>query len=210
MYPEHDNSPLVSAAKALNLYVREVEDQRALCSKHLATAAVHNKGKELQIYRQFDRREETAASIRRFGDMLPDWETALEWEAEKGYLLKLRREIERRMEKHSKQHAVYTRGVAWEHRPLLIHAYKFEPDVAMKLEIIAPNVKRYVEELPLHVVSSVLRCHDYLIPDYVATANPFYERHEADFLTLTEYLAERMPKGLLATEALEFIRLDSG
>lgn len=200
---------LTTIGKALNLYIRETGDQLALCAKHLATAAIHNKGKELQIYRQFDRREETAASIRRCGDMLPDWDTTLEWEAEKNYLSKLRREIERRMEKHTKQHPVYTRGVAWEHRPVLIHAYKFEPDSAMKLEIIAPNVKRHIEELPLHIVCSVLRCHDYLVPDFVARPNPPYARHETDFLTLTEYLTETMPKGLLATESIAFMRPDT-
>ncbi len=206
MHAEHDNSSLDSAAKALNLYIREVEEQRALCAKHLKTIAVHNKGQELQIYGQFDRREETATSIRTFGDLLPSWDTTFEWKTQSQYLLKVEREITRRMEKHSKQHAVYTRGVAWEHRPILIHAYKFEPDPILKLELVLPNVKRHIEELPIHVVCSALRCHEYLVPDYVAKPKPPYERHETEFLTLTEYLTGKMPKGLYVTESISFIK----
>lgn len=197
---------LVVVGGALNLYLREVESQRALCEKHHATAAIHNKGMELQIYRQFDRREETATSIRKFADLLPSWDTTLEWATEKNHLSRVQKSIERRMEKHSRQHPVYTRGVAWEHRPILIHAYKFEPDPILKLEIVLPGVKKHIEELPLHVICSALRCHEYLVPEFVAPAKPPYERHETHFLTLTEYLSKTMPKGLYATEAISFIK----
>lgn len=206
MDTRHGDSSLVFAAKALNLYIRDVEVQRALCSKHLATAAIHDKGQELQIYRQFDRREETAASIRRFGDLLPSWDETLEWATQKSHLIKVQKAIERRMEKHTRQNPVYTRGVAWEHRPVLIHAYKFEPDPILKLEIVLPSVKRHIEELPIHLVCCALRCHEYLVPEFVAPAKPPYERHETDFLTLTEYLSRTMPSGLLATDAISFIR----
>ncbi len=197
---------LVAVGSALNLYIREVEARGALCKKHLATAAIHDKGQELQIYRLFDRREETAASIRKFGDLLPSWDTTLEWVTQKNHLIRVQKAIERRMEKHSKQHPVYTRGVEWEHRPILIHAYKFEPDPILKLEIVLPGVKRHIEELPLHIVCSALRCHEYLVPEFVAPAKPPYERHEAEFLTLTEYLSLTMPKGLHATDAVSFIK----
>lgn len=197
---------LVAVCSSLNLYVREVETQRALCAKHLTTAVVHDKGKELQIYRQFERKEEVAASIRRFADLLPGWEEALEWDSQNAYLSRIQKSVERRMEKHAKQHAVYTRGVAWEHRPVLIHAYKFEPDPRMKLEIILPSVRRHFDELPLHRVCSALRCHEYLIPEFVAAPRPPYEGHETDFMTLSEYLSKTMPKGLYATEAVSFIR----
>lgn len=197
---------LATAGNALNIYLRELEMQRALCAKHLSTAAVHDRGKELQIYRQFERREEVVASIRKFGDLLPSWESTLEWDTQSGYLNKVQKGIERRMEKHTKQHAVYTRGVSWEHRPVLIHAYKFEPDTRMKLEIVLPGVKRHVEELPVHRICSALRCHEYLIPEFVAAARPPYERHETKFLTLTEYLSQTMPKGLYATDVLSFIK----
>lgn len=199
---------LATAGSALNMYLREVEAQRALCVKHLATAAIHDAGKELQIYRQFARKEETAASIRRFGDLLPGWEQTFEWDAQSAHLNKLQKAIERRMEKHSKQHAVYTRGVSWEHRPVLIHAYKFEPDARMKLEIVLPNVRRHVVELPIHVVCSALRCHEYLVPEFVAEARPPYEGHGTDFLTLTEYLSREMPDGLYATQSFSFIKSD--
>lgn len=206
MNVEHEDSSLACVAKTLNIYVREVEAQRALCEKHWRTVAIHNKGNELQIYRQFERKEEIAASIRRFGDLLPGWEETLEWKSQSAYLSRIQKAVERRMEKHSKQHAVYTRGVAWEHRPILIHAYKFEPDPRMKLEIVLPNVQRHFDELPVHRVCSALRCHEYLIPDYIAASRPPYEGHDMEFLTLTEYLSKTMPKGLYATEAISFIQ----
>ena len=199
---ECDNSTAV--AKALNIYLREIEVQRLLCEKHLLSAAIHRRGKELQVYRQFDRNEDATASIRRFGEMLPSWDTLADWERIKGVPLKVEREVIARMGKHSKQHPFFTRGVAWERRPVLIHGYKFEPDPVMKLELILPSVERHIDEFSLHVIGSALRCHEYLVPDFVATAKAPYDRHETKFLTLTEYLTQTMPKGLYATEAISF------
>lgn len=209
MPDKRDNLSTTTIAKAINLYLREVEDQRALCLKHHQTTAIHDKGQELQIYRQFDRAEEIASSIRKFGDLLPSWDTTLEWADQKNNLLSLQKSIERRMERHSKQHAVYTRGVAWGHRPVLIHAYKFEPDPVLKLEIVLPGIKRHIEELPIHIICSALRCHEYLVPEFIAKPKPPYERHKIDFLTLTEYLTKTMPKDLYATQAIAFMQPSS-
>lgn len=107
------------------------------------------------------------------------------------------------MEKHNKQHPIITRGISWEGiLSVLIHAYKFEPDPVMKVELIVPTYENPVPELPLKVIAATLQCHEQLVPAYIAEALPMYNHHEAKFETLWEYLSRTMPKNLDATRCL--------
>lgn len=196
----------IELATGLSLYLAEISDQVALCEKHNPTTAIHtpkeNSGKDLEIYRQFKVSPEVAASIRRNGDLLPAWNEWSFWKSGEKELKKLECEVVARMKRHGKQHPVYTRGVLWDWRPILIHAYKFEPDPFLKLELIVPARPKKLklpEELSLQVLSDVLRAHDYLVPPIVGEALPPYAGHEARFLTLSEFLDGTMPSDAAAT-----------
>ena len=92
--------------------------------------------------------------------------------------------------------------IEWEARDLILHVYKFEPDPILKVELVLqPNPLR-PEELPLRVLASLLRCHEALIPEFIATAQTPYTHHDINFLTIEEHLAKHMPKNLYASECL--------
>ena len=191
---------------ALYHYLREIEEQYEICKKHLTDAAIHSKGKSLQIYRQFHRCPKTAKHLRKAADSLSVWEKSPLWKYEQENWIKLKKQVDERVKRHSKQHEVLSKGILWQERPILIHAYKFEPDSAMKIELVVPDISHYVDELPSAVVADVLQCHECLVPECVAEARAVYERHEAEFLTIKEYLAKAMSKGLYASRAF----FDSG
>src|SRR6185436_3493373 len=112
------------------------------------------------------------------------------------------REVDNRMKKHKQLLPLVTRGVTWQGRPILIHAYKFEVDPVMKLELVVPEVQMDVPELPLRILSEVLQCHEYLLPSFIAPPRPPYERHETKFETISEYLKRTMPADSLASQCL--------
>ncbi len=106
------------------------------------------------------------------------------------------------MEKHGKLHAILTTGIVWEGIPLIVHAYKFEPDPVMKVELVLPEIPEPLHELPLKMIATMLRCLDHIVPEFIATPLPPYVRHEAKFMTIKEYLLHTMPAGLYATSCL--------
>lgn len=194
----------ISISKAYSLYLRHISDQYALCAKHELTTAIHTKGKVLQVYRQYDRDEKTAKQIREVTDALPSWEALPYWKISASHLQKVEREVSMRMRKHSKQHPIVTKGVEFEGRPILIHAYKFEPDPIMKLELIIPELKleSIQPELPLQRVASAIRCHEFIVPTFITLPKAPYAGHETEFLTVSEYLRKTMPKNTYATQYL--------
>lgn len=193
-------------ADAVYTYLDETESKRSLCERHSATAAIHTASKSLELYRMFRTDEATARQIRQATSELPDWTESMyyskegrnhrQWE-------KMRKEIEHRVKNHAKLHDIITRGISWDGFPVLVHAYKFEPDTVMKVELILGEYESPMQELSLSVIASLLQCHEHLVPHYIANALPPYERHETKFQTISEYLSQTMPKKLYATQCLQ-------
>jgi hypothetical protein len=188
-------------AEALGGYLQEVERYRAICQQHQHTAAIHMKGKELQIYRLFDRSADATEQLRTASELLPPWEESVFWKYEGDAWKKLHRDVEARMKKHQKLMPILTKGIEFNNLPMLIHAYKFEPDPMMKVELIVPHSEAMDAELPLRILALALECHDYLLPAYVTHPLPPYTRHETKFATVWEYLSATMPPELFASQA---------
>lgn len=184
------------------MYLHEIEECRAICERHNKTAAIHDKGETLQVYRLFGRDTAAASFLHSVTKYLPSWEEADHWKLQGGKWSKLQRDVEARMKRHSKLLPILTKGIAWEGRPILIHAYKFDADPVMKVELVLPEHQKTVPELPLKVVASALRCHEMLVPEDIAAAKPPYENHETKFLTILEYVERNSPKGLYASHHL--------
>ena len=183
-------------AEGLYIFLKEVQGYRATCLKHEGTAAIHDAGKELQVYRMFKRDDAVARQLFRASEALPSWGESLYWSSDGDRWEKLQRDIMARMKKHKKQHPIITRGVSWEGLPVLIHAYKYEPDPFMKVELVMPAVTSVLPPLPLKTIADALRCHEFLIPDYMTVALPPYQGHATDFLTIREYLSSAMSPNL--------------
>ncbi|MDD5055781.1 MAG: hypothetical protein PHZ00_05960 [Candidatus Peribacteraceae bacterium] len=201
------NNGSASLTEAILSYLQEVQEQRALVARHEGSAAIHTaSSKQLEVYRMFERNAETAQALRSAAEKLPSWENALYWKQEGGKWETIAREIEARMVKHSKLHPILSRGIVWNNRPMFVHAYKYEPDPRMKIELVLPSVPSPMPELPLRIIAEALQCHDYLVPEYTAKPLPPYEGHDANFLTLSEYLSQTMPTELYATQCFPLHR----
>lgn len=193
-------------ADGLCAYFDTLIEQMQRCAKNNAITAIHTDGSPLQVFRQFQSCPAVADSIRRNGGILPAWDEWSFWKIGEKELKKLERDVLNRMKRHSKQLPVYTRGVLWDWRPVLIHAYKFEPDPVLKLELIippAPKKLQLPDALSLQVLSDAIELHDYLVSPMVAEPLPFYTRHDTNFITLFEHLEETMPRDTAAWRLVE-------
>jgi hypothetical protein len=184
---------------AVSSYLEEVSGYVEICGRHEKTTAIHARGRSLQIYRQFPRDEATAASIRSMAASLPAWADSPFYRSGGAVWVKTEREVSARMTRHGRLLPIVTRGVVWDGMPLLVHAYKFEPDPFLKVELLPQAILRDLPDLPLRIVAKALSCHEYLVPAHVASPLPPYRGHEARFDTIAEYLREAMPEGLYAT-----------
>ncbi len=189
-------------SSAIYGYLEEIESCRSICKKHDKTAAVHTRGKTLQVYRLFQSEEITARQIRHATEELSDWKETPFWKSHQQVWEKTVKQIESRMAHHGKQHAIITRGVDWNGTPLIVHAYKFEPDSVMKVELVFPPCTIPAPDLPIQTMAAILQCHEYIVPGYIASPLPPYSKHEARFSTIMEYLLQVMPEGLYATSCL--------
>jgi len=184
-------------------YLREIHDYRDVCLRHEKTAAIHNTDSgALEVYRMFDRKDETAAQLHRSLKLLPSWQESPYWVENGKQWEELKSDIGSRVEKHTKQCHIALQGIVWENIPMLIHAYKFDGDPKMKLEIVVPPFNSPFRVLPLRLVAEALRLHEFLIPEHVAKPCPPYAGHEARFLTPWEYLSTSMPPSLYASRCL--------
>lgn len=189
-------------ATALCGYIQEIESDYAICARNASTAAVHDRGATLQVYKLFPRDSGVYGALRAASKRLLGWEELPYWKDEGDEWEKIQRSVTARMKKHKELLPIETRGVEWEGRPVLIHAYKFEPDPNLKVELLLPEVHSALPKLPLQKVAAALRCHELLVPQCIVEPLAPYERHEAKFSTITEYLSRTMPKDLYATKPL--------
>lgn len=183
--------------EALYLFHTDIKRRADLCVAHEQTAAVHmTNSKALQIYRLYPSQVESLKHFRLIADALPTWEEANLWDFEGNNWERVERNVNARMKKHKKLHPIFTRGISWNGNPILIHAYKFEPDSLIKVELIVPDSRRSSPQFALHALSDVLECHELLVPKCFATPLPPYTRHEAKFLTPLEHLSRTLPEDL--------------
>ena len=187
---------LETYAKVAYAFARDLHEKFDLCAKHNGTTAIHTKGKTLQVFRMFDRDDRTAKHLRDAAASLPSWEETPVWDWEGSAMQKIQSQVDARTRKHPKLLPVISRGVAWGNTPVIIHGYKYEEDPMMKLELLLPSREASQPEFALKTISAALECHEYLIPDCVATPRPPYSRHEAEFETLTQHLVRTLPEDL--------------
>ena len=191
----------------LLLYLKEINYQHALCHKHEKTTAIHTRGNELQVYRMYQSSAKLAEHLHKAVAKLSGWEESAYWEMNKQAWEKLRKEVENRVEQHSSQFHVSCRGVVWDGTPLLVHAYKFDADGYLKIELVIPEFKRHLLVLPVRTIAEAIECHEYLVPEFIAKPKPPYAGHEAAFESLTDYLSRTMPPELYATRCFPSSRV---
>lgn len=188
-----NGSTCTDLAHALCGYLHEIERCRSLCAKHESTTGIHLRGIEEQVYKLYSVEQQTSQHLHQAVERLRSCD-------DNPNLQRLERQVQNRTKKHGKLLPIVTKSVLWEDRPLLIHAYKFDADPNMKVELITDSTDETGQELPLRRIASVLQCHEYLAPEFIAPPLAPYDRHEVAFTTLSAYLADKMPSDLYATQ----------
>ncbi len=186
-----------SLANALHMYLSETDRDITLCRNHEHNTAIHTQGSEFQLYKIFKRDQDVCQHLHKVVKNLSPWSDHYSWKHHgDGYTL-LQNQISKRTQKHLKLTEIITRGIEWESMPILIHSYKFDADVSFKNELIVPSsYLDTVEILPVKLVGSLLRCHEYLMPPAIIKAQAPYLGHDINFSVISDYLSSSTQEGL--------------
>lgn len=207
--PGHGTDGFQPLMEALYSFYADIKCRADLCVAQEKHAAIHmTKSKMLQVYRLYESQHKTADYLRVAVDSLETWEQSALWDFEGGIWEKIERDVNARMRRHKKLQPVLTRGITWKGNPILVHAYKFEPDPIMKVELVTPDSRMSAPQFSLHAVSDALDCHNFILPEHVASPLAPYTRHEANFLTPVEYLTRTLPEDLYTACCFPSSRLE--
>lgn len=190
---EQRNDDVRTFSDALYGYASEVHNQSTYCAQHDDTAAIHERGTSLQIYRLFKSDETVSEHLHLSAKLMEPWNKSQRWACEGRAWCKTEGEINTRLKKHTKQTPVLTKGIDWKGRPMLIHAYKFDADPQMKVEVVVPDKESNEPERALTTITRALECHEALVPECISTPRPPYERHESKFERISDYLRDKLP-----------------
>ena len=185
---------------AFRMYLEEIEAMRSYCMKHSKTTAIHTRGHELQVYRMYESKGKTAQYIHEMLAPFPEWEESPYWFSHGESWLRLKEEVEIRVNRHSNQCHIACQGIIWNNEPMLVHVYKFDTDKYLKVELIIPTNHGFLPVLPLRRITDAIQVHEHLVPEFIAKPKPPYTGHEMKFISLSDYLSREMPKGLYASE----------
>lgn len=196
-----NDTALFTLASALSEHFRENGGMIDVCRRNEKIAAVHDGGDDqLEVYRLFERDAKTATHMRRSAENLPPASKTDHWKDYGVMWEQSAKQMEQRMTQKG-QIPIVTRWIAWEGLPVWVHGYKFDAHPNMKLELILPDAVRPIKDHPLRRMSTVLRCHEFLVPQSVAKPLAPYDRHETKFQTIIEYLLKELPEDMYTVRA---------
>jgi hypothetical protein len=182
--------------EAMVSYLDEVNDARAVCMRHERTASAYADRGIMHLIRTFPWAEEAADRVRDAAERLPRWGRSPLRDAGLGG---------RGCKKADGRPAgsgrpIFSRGVAFEGRPVLVCISRMDGGQVLGLELLLPRILLGLPELSLRQAASGLLCHEYLLAEAVAAALPAATLAEARFLPLLEYLRRTTPRSLYASQ----------
>lgn len=195
-----DNGGLDALTAALSAYLDELNDCHAICLRHEAFVTVQETVHGVWVGRTFSWHETLVESLRSNVERLPGWEETPFWPTEGGCWTGLLRRLRTAAPGATGTRHLLLRGLGWRGRALLAHAQSFREATQIRVELLLPPLPVVFADLPLRTVSLALRCHEFLVPQSVATPlRPPPGAGEAVF-TLSEYLTRAMPENLFASQ----------
>lgn len=194
-----DNDGLFLLAEGLSGYLAEIAACRAVCLRHESTATVWLTTGVLHVQRLFDPAPATAARLAARVEEFPGWEGTLFWPSEGERWERFRVRAAARGKEDPNARPAALRGIAWEGRPVLVNIRSRGSGAPIVVETAMPSLPLDLPELPLRLVASGLRCHEDLLPGYLAAPLPL-AKHGEGRSHLRDYLERATPQNRYASQ----------
>jgi hypothetical protein len=188
--------------EGVSAYLQEVDGYRDICRRHEGRAAVVEKDGELRVARFFKNQSETVAYLRSAVQQLPSAQGPHRHLDGQGGTSKSQRLRSGRGTNREPLPCLVCRAISWEDRTLLVHASQQTADAPVEVDLRVLATERALPELPLRTLAGVLRCHEFLIPEVIATPLPILAGQDPAFVGIREYLARAMPPKLYASQCI--------
>jgi hypothetical protein len=190
MPPAADTDGVDELIRVWSAYLGEITSCRAVCLRHVSTAAVRERGSTLRLRESFRPPEQIVDRLRTRVERLESWSRSPYWPSERRKWAAILGKATPHL-RRSDGFAI-ARGGEWEGRAILIHARTQGSELVVELAV--PTVPSPLPELPLRIVAHALRCLEHLLPDIPAL--PL--RPDRGDSTIGAYLARATPEHLIA------------
>jgi hypothetical protein len=192
----HPETGLGTVAEALVSYLLELDEYRAICLGHEASAVVEQREAALRVEEVFDMAGKPHRLLTT-ARQLPGWDISPFWGSE--------REAWRAMEQDEntrggeRRRGGIIRGVVFRDRPMLLHAR--EDGGLLRLSALVPPLPLPLPDLPLRTLATALSCLDRLAPSEERVLSP-PRLHGNRGISPSAFLRRTMPKNLVACQCI--------
>jgi hypothetical protein len=177
-----------SLAAGLYAYLQEVDGYRIVCRRHGGKAAVDAQEGGVRVTRCFESGSATVAHLQVATQLLPRWKRRISEERGAG-------------KRRDGPRLLVQCDVLWEGRRLLVEAFQPSSTAVLHVELSLWPWESDLPELPLRMVATALRCHEFLLPDGIARPLPVPADGRGG-REIRAYLMHAMPKNLYASQCI--------
>jgi len=170
-------------------YLLEVDGYRSICRRHEETATVEQDDGVVCVVRCFEPAAEAVEHLRTAVQLLPPPRRDTQPNHHHG-------------EGDSQPPREVRQDVIWEGRLLHVRAGVQCSSAVLRVEVRVSPWESDFPELPLRTVATALRCHEFLLPDGVARAQPIREADQPKAHGVHAYLKCAMAPNLYASQCI--------
>jgi hypothetical protein len=182
--PEHSEE-FADLADAFCAYLLEIDGYCDVCRRCEETAVVHERLAGLEVARFYEFRDPTLSHLR----------SALGVLGGNDEIAQSRKHLFTPLLRYS---------LLWEHRLVLVAASLFPADATLlQVTLFLPHVESDLPELPLRTLAHALLCHEFLVPELIASPRPPPRLPRS--LSVFDYLQRAMPEKLYASQCIRAI-----
>jgi len=182
-------SALGDIVQGLFGYLQELDGYRVVCLRSAETAAVSPQQGGIQVIRHFDGTPSLIAHLEAVVPLLPPRSRRARVEA-------ARPEIPLRPDLRP----VIAHAGVWEARDVVVEVQVSSGPAAKQVEVGLFLSEIDVPELPLRMLATALRCHEFLVPHDIAPALQLPSEEVEGIQTIHQYLERAMPRNLAASQ----------
>jgi hypothetical protein len=180
---------LTCLAGAVYAYLREIDAYRGVCSRCAGTAVVRERAAWLEVTRWYKPTDEALTHLGSALGRLPEHRPT-----------QARREGYRR-EAGDDSPITLPRHITWEHRPAVVRSSLTGSDArTLQVTLLLHREAGDLPELPLRTLASALLCHEFLLPEVIAS--PLPPGRAPRSLSVRAYLLRAMPPNLYAGQCI--------
>lgn len=190
---------LGTLTEALASYLDEIDGYRMTCLKHETSTAVRVERRLVRLSRLVRDDTTVRTHLQSVAARLPGWEVSPYWTMDGEAWQRRTQRLSQEQGKKALQ-TLFTRCIAWDGLPMFLQVHPGKAERTIAVELILLPFTPVLPQLTLRLIAILLRCHEHLLPSWLAAALP--QPITKSSVSIREYLERTMPQNLYARQCI--------